>query len=292
VTANVNTEFWQLKAAAANYYDSHRNATRLSNRLKAILQPAGNLQRPPDLEGLEILEEQVAQAATAKKESAKLLRKLYHHVAPDAIVKFQETTPGLGDLTMAQLVGVVGDFRTYTEAWWEETGSQDMDDSHQVFDGSQHDRDSQVAIDSQEKRVLVTGEVLTCGVRDIWSYCGHGDVTRKRRKGGTQVEQFAAGSPLAKTLIHEMADFALRLNGQPDKNGRPRAMCPYYPKYLQWKQEAAQYHGDWKPLRCHNHAVRKVAKSILKDIWRVQHDFPPAYGEQTPWKAREQPTGT
>jgi hypothetical protein len=307
----MNNKYWQLRAASQNYYDAHRNATRLSNRIKALARQG--LSEP-------MLDEQYNIAEDARQRIGKQLTQLYQQLAPAAIVKFQRDTVGLGEVYIAQLIGRVGDFITYTEAWWEETGedgSQATSDSHGTSDGSQATSDShsgsenghrtgdsqsasadgsQSDDDSQtrpEKRVLVLGAELPCGVRDIWSYCGHGDAARRRMKGMSQDEAFAAGNVTAKAIIHMIADFAVRFNGKPDKNGRPRPMTPYYPYYLTWKDEAKAAHEKWTAGHCHNHALRRVAKAILKDIWRVQHGYEPVYGARTPWKPRAeaQPVG-
>jgi hypothetical protein len=309
----MNEEYWQLRAASRNYFDSHQITTRLSNRMKALAR-AGHVEP--------VLNLQLSLAEDARKQIGKELTHLYRQLAPPKITAFQAATPGLGELYTAQLVGCVGDFISYTEAWWEEApgdgsqadpdshrgnaSSQAMHDSHSTRAGSQSGSDSptgpddededellsQAPGDSQrrnEKRTLVTGATIRCGVRDIWSYCGHGDASRKRRKGMTQQEAFAAGSPLAKSIVHMMADFSVRLNGVPDKNGRARAKSPYYDNFITWKEQAAELHpDDWTKLRVHNHAIRKTGKAILKDLWRVQHDFPPAYGDRTPWTPREE----
>lgn len=266
----MNREYWQLKAAAANYTDSTRQTTRITNRLKA-------LQR----EGLfdPSLQAQLDRASSGRDESARILKKLYQQCAPPAIVKFQQETQGLGDLLMAQLIGICGDLKVYTEAWWEKNdemfGQSGADNEELAADG--------LPPRKPEKRVLVTGAVMQLGVRELWQYCGHGDATARRRRGASQDEQFAAGHPVAKTVAHEMAVRALYKTGKPDKNGRVSAATPYYPWYLEWKEKATVSHPDWKPLRCHNHAIRRVAKAILKDLWRVQHGWPPVYGAQTPW---------
>ena len=260
----MNKEYWQLRAAGRNYLDAHRAVTRLSNRIAALARDG--LADP-------LLNQQLTFQQDARKQIGNDLTKLYKQLAPPDLVRFQEETPGIGELYMAQLIGVVGDFKTFTEAWWED--GADVEDP----DGEESGK-------PKDKRVLVTGATLPCGVRDIWSYCGHGDASRKRRRGQTQEEAFSAGSPLAKTIIHMMADFALRLNGNPDKNGKARAMTPYYPKYVEWKAAAKATHPDWTQGHAHNHAIRKVAKAMLKDFWRVQHGFTPAYGEPTPWTPR------
>lgn len=276
----MNTEFWQLRAASQNYFDAHQMTTSLTNRIKALAR-AGHYEP--------VLDAQLADAQEARKRIGTELDRLYRQLAPPAIVKFQADTAGLGDRYMAQLVGSIGDFRTYTEAWWEEAPA---DDSHAGSDsqGAPDLEDgSLISAEDQkprEKRVLVTGETLTCGVRDIWTYCGHGDPAARRRKGQTQEQAFKAGSPLAKTIVHMMADFAVRLNGEPDKNGRPRPMTPYRPLYERAKAEALATHEKWTPMHAHNHAVRLVGKAILKDVWRVQHGQEPAYGARTPWTPR------
>lgn len=251
----MNEKFWQLRAAAANYVDAQRQKTRITNRLKAH-ERRGHVE--PALNG------QLDAAEAQKKEMERVMTAMYKALAPAAIVRFQEETIGLGPSLVAQLVGYLGDFITYTEAWWEDAPE-----------------------DSDEKRVLVTGAEVRCGVRDIWAYAGMGDAGRRRRRGGTQEEQFEAGSPSVKRVAYLLADFALRQNGKPDKNGKERPATPYYPYYVRWKEEITAAHEDWTPLHCHNHALRKVAKAILKDIWRVQHNYPPAYGARTPWTPRQ-----
>lgn len=272
----MNEEYWELRALGRNYYDAYRHTTRMNNRLGALAKRG---------QTSEFLIAQRDLAEQAKKETEKILVRRYRKTAPPAIVAFQKATTGLGEGLMAQLIGCVGDFCTYTEAWWEEASSHTTSDCH----GFVEDASSQCTLDSQtagEKRVLMTGAVRSCGVRDIWAYCGHGDPSRRRRKGQDQSQNFAAGNVLAKTTVHLMAEFALRSNGVPDKNGRPRAMTPYYPLYQLVKADAKDRHPDWTAGHAHNHALRRVGKAILKDIWRVQHGQEPVYGAPTPWTDR------
>jgi hypothetical protein len=251
----MNEEFWQFRAAAANYYDASRQRTRVINRLKAH-ERRGHVEPA--------LDQQLDAAEVQKKAMEKVLTDMYKRLAPPAILKFQKETAGIGESLTAQLIGYVGDFRTYTEAWWEDAPEG-----------------------SDEKRVLRTGGKVTIGVRDVWAYAGMGDPARRRRRGGSQEEQFEAGSPNVKRVAYLMADFALRQNGKPDKNGKARAQTPYYPLYLAAKAKAEAAHEDWTPLHRHNHALRLVAKAILKDLWRVQHGLEPAYGARTPWERRD-----
>lgn len=251
----MNNEFWQLRTAARNYYDAHRFTTRLSNRIKALAR-----QDPPKAHPL--LEAQLKSAQDARTMLGRDLKKIYKQLMSEkcpALLKYQQETVGIGDTYMAQLVGVVGDFKMYTEAWWEEDPTGD------------------------EKRVLVMGDEKSVGVREIWAYCGHGDATRKRKRGESQETQFKAGSPYAKTIVHMMAEFALRQNGGEDKNGNPRPCTPYYNTYLDARCNAEDRHPEWTKAHQYNHAVRLVGKAILKDIWRVQHGQDPVYGAVTEW---------
>ena len=273
----MNIDYSDLRIAGRNYYDTYRFSTRISNRIRAMAR--GGATYSPSLEPL--LLAQLDAAKETKDKVGKLLVKIYRASAPPAVVKFQQETPGLGEMWVARLVGEVGDFRTYTEAWWE-SGAEAEELDEPGDDG--------VGAEARTfpKRVLATGEVKTTGVRELWTYCGHGDASRKRRRGQTQEEALASGNPAAKMIVHQMAEFALRLNGEPDKNGKPRAMTPYYPAYLAARQRAEELHPDWNKGHVYNYAVRKVGKAILKDLWRVQHGFEPAYGARTPWTPREE----
>lgn len=275
----MNRDYWQLRTASRNYYDAYRLTTRISNRLRALARQ-GEAYDPNLHEQLEI-------AKLMKESSGNILTKIYRDIAPPKVRAFQQATTGLGEVWMARLIGEVGDFITYTEAWWEtpEAGSQDEEDSLDestysldIPDNHEESDDSPPA-----KRVLVLGEVKTTGVRELWTYCGHGDASLRRRKGQPQAEALKLGNPAAKMIVHQMAEFCLRSNGVPDKNGKPRSKTPYYDCYLKARETAEANHPDWKPGHVYNYAIRKVGKAILKDLWRVQHGEEPAYGARTPW---------
>ncbi len=268
----MNRDYWQLRTAGRNYYDAYRLATRISNRLRALAR-AGEAY-DPDLHAQ-------LEAVTDMKDTAQaILVRIYRNTAPPKVRAFQRDTLGIGEVWMARLLGEVGDFVTYTEAWWEDTEAS-----------SHPDGDSQGAADGDDdapppKRVLAIGEVCTTGVRELWAYCGHGDASRRRRRNQPQEEALASGNPAAKMIVHQMAEFALRSNGVPDKNGKERGCTPYYEAYLKARANAEGLHPDWRPGHVYNHAVRLVGKAVLKDLWRVQHGEEPAYGARTEWHPR------
>lgn len=273
----MNRDYWQLRTASRNYYDAYRLTTRISNRLRALARQG---------EAFDIdLHAQLDIAKGMKDASGVILTRIYRNIAPPKVRAFQQATTGLGEVWMARLIGEVGDFITYTEAWWEtpENSSRETMDSRELDELDEQDAGYDDDDDKPAKRVLVLGEVKTTGVRELWTYCGHGDASLRRRKGQTQAEALKLGNPSAKMIVHQMSEFALRSNGVPDKNGKPRSQTPYYECYLKARATAEANHPDWKPGHVYNYAVRKVGKSILKDLWRIQHGEEPAYGARTPW---------
>lgn len=282
----MNRDYWQLRTASRNYYDAYRLTVRIGNRLAALAREGESY--TPSTEPL--LYEQLVNVKAMKEASGKLLVRLYKQTAPPLVVKFQQETLGLGEVWVARLVGEVGDFRTYTEAWWTTPDEAGLDDDRSQGSPASHDDDDDDELSPGglviPKRVLAIGEVRTTGVRELWAYCGHGDASLKRRRGQSQDEALASGNPTAKMIVHQMAEFALRLNGNPDKNGKPRGQTPYYPAYLAARQNAETLHPDWRKGHVYNHAIRLTGKAILKDLWRVQHGEEPVYGARTEWAPR------
>lgn len=274
----MNKDYWQLRTASRNYYDAYRLTTRISNRLRALAR-AGEAY---DID----LHAQLEAATGMKDTSQKILTRVYRNLAPPNVRAFQRETLGLGEVWLARLIGEVGDFVTYTEAWWE-TPKGATADNPEGSDGYSEDGEDDGIFDAEPpKRVLAIGDTRTTGVRELWAYCGHGDATRRRRRNQSQDEALASGNPTAKMIVHQMAEFALRSNGAPDKNGRARGATPYYGCYLAARAHAEELHPDWKPGHVYNHAVRLVGKAILKDLWLVQHGQDPAYGARTEWAPR------
>lgn len=273
----MNKDYWQLRTASRNYYDAYRYTTRVSNRLRALAR-AG--------EAYDIDLHAQLEAANAMKDNQQvILTRIYRNLAPPRVRAFQKETLGIGEVWMARLIGEVGDFKVYTEAWWEspdEDGGRTSTDSQSPEDDEDEDEDR----GPLPKRVLAIGDVRTTGVRELWAYCGHGDPERRRRRNQSQDEALASGNPTAKMIVHQMAEFALRSNGKPDKNGKARGATPYYQCYLDARAHAEALHPDWRPGHVYNHAVRLVGKAILKDLWRIQHGEEPVYGARTEWAPR------
>lgn len=118
---------------------------------------------------------------------------------------------------------------------------------------------------------LQTGETRT--VSQLWAYCGHGDPSRRKRKGMTQEDALALGSPTAKKRLYLIAEACLKAQGH------------YADVYYARKavNEGRLHAADcvrcgpsgnpalagtpWKDSHRHADALRIVGKEILKDLW-------------------------
>lgn len=118
---------------------------------------------------------------------------------------------------------------------------------------------------------MQTGEVRT--VSQLWSYCGHGDPTRKRRKGMSQADLFALGNPDAKMIVHLIAESTMKAGGpyrevydkrKANNEGREHATeCVRCGP----SGSPALVGSPWSDAHRHADALRIVGKEILRDLW-------------------------
>lgn len=120
-------------------------------------------------------------------------------------------------------------------------------------------------------------------------FCGHGSPERvlsKLSKGASQAAVLACGSRRAKKQVFLISEACVKANGEPDKNGRPRARSPYRDVYDERKARTVGKLHEGKCKRCgpsghpalpgspwsdaHRHAdaYRIVGKRFLLDLWR------------------------
>ena len=166
------------------------------------------------------------------------MRRCYRRSVNPEIVAWQKATPGIGEHLLARLLGVIGDPVHTTRHHWEGNG-----------DG----------------RVLVDDGPYERRVSDLWSYCGHGDATRKRRKGMDKDEAAALGSDQAKMLTRLLAVSCMRCR-----------QSPYRATYDTRRTLTAD-REEWTPLHQHNDALRLTGKAILRDLvlvsgWRPEKE--------------------
>lgn len=134
---------------------------------------------------------------------------------------------------------------------------------------------------------MQTGEVRT--VSQLWSYCSHGDPSRRPVKGMTQAEMFALGNPVAKKRVWLIATAILKAGGgeekataRSDSKVQPPSLASvYYQRKTatEGREHAseckrcgpsgkpAQPGSPWSDAHRHADALRIVGKAFLKDLW-------------------------
>ena len=244
----MSQEWTGLRIAAEMYEDVQKARIAANNRAKRGGIDRHDFEIPFDaLKG-------------AEDQFGERMRQEYKLVVPAEIRAWQKDTIGIGEHLLARLLGMIGHPVHTTPHWWEGKG---------------------------EDRILMKGEPFDRSVSQLWSYCGHGDSTRKRRKGMTKEEAFAMGNPRAKMILHLLAESACKLDGVPDKNGKARSRSPYRDVYDKRKAATERYThviecvrcgpsgkpaqpgSDWSKAHRHADALRIVGKEILRDLWRV-----------------------
>jgi hypothetical protein len=202
---------------------------------------------------------------------------------------------------VARLLGAIGD-PIHAEPWiW-------MDESPEGHECS---------FRCGKDRHLVALEPFDRTPRQLLAYCGHGDPAAKRRKGMDQADTLALGNPVAKMLLHLLAESCVKQIGSAGTTTEsdvvtgaglcatgggtddpviltddaaanaatavtraPRRRSPYRDAYDQAK---AKYEAreEWTQAHKHNAALRFTAKQIGIDLWRVASGLPPR------WKSEE-----
>lgn len=122
-------------------------------------------------------------------------------------------------------------------------------------------------------------------VSELWSYCGHGDATRRPVKGMSQSDMFRLGNPEAKMRLWNIAAKTVMFNGAIKSNGSANPRSPYRDVYdtrkaaTEGREHAtacarcgpsghpAQPGSPWSDAHRHADALRIVGKEILRDLW-------------------------
>jgi hypothetical protein len=220
---------------AETFADLQRARISVGNRL-------GSSQVDQEITGAILRHAQVAEDAAGL-----VMRRAFRTAAPH-LVAWVKQTKGVGEHLVARLLGAIGDPVIANPMTWMEKPPE----GH-VCDP----RRCKKKVDDKKARHLVALPSYRRTVSQLWSFCGHGDPTRKRRKGMTQTEAFAAGNPLAKMVVHLMAECCMKCNGSPYRAVYDVARVTY------------ESREGWKPGHQHNAALRKVGKEILRDLWIV-----------------------
>ncbi len=116
-----------------------------------------------------------------------------------------------------------------------------------------------------------TGEIRT--VSQLWSYCGHGDPSRRKFKGMTQADLFTLGNPVAKSRVWLISCAVLKAQG-------PLSVVYYDRKAATEGRlhaatcvrcgpsgKPALEGSPWSDAHRHADALRITGKTILRDLW-------------------------
>lgn len=193
--------------------------------------------------------EHLARLEATEHAAKLLLRRCYRRVVPASLREWQKASRGIGEDSIARVLGHLGDPYIAAPHWWEGTGTN---------------------------RVLMVGEPYVRTVSQLWQYAGHGAPSRKA-KGMTAEELFALGNPGLKMLVHLQAEWCMKAGGHyrevydvarltaADKlHGSECVRCGPSGK-------PAQVGTPWTAGHQHAHALRIVGKEILRDMWLVRH---------------------
>jgi hypothetical protein len=241
----------ELRTWAEQYFDAQQARISAENKIRS--------QSVDD----EPLQEIVEHYHGLEKFIEKHLKKSYQATASPGVIAWQKAEAGIGDKLLARLLGQIGDPRIASPMHWEGTGS---------------------------KRILVADEPFKRSVSQLWSYCGHGDPTRRRRKGMSADEAMAMGNPQAKMIVHLLAESCLKSGVRTNEDGTKYSVSHYGQVYLDARDRYADALHTAECPRCgpsgkpaltgsplppahqHARALRLLGKTILRDLWVAADD--------------------
>ena len=268
--AEIKEQYGELRDTARTHFDMQQTRIRIENRCYASLLDTmgedapkrdtaafrktcasyyrGN---PVDEDGnilpMDSLEEGTYELLVkAETFAGKLLDSQMRAIVGPFVGTWLET-PGIGDRTVARLLGEIGHPIVAFPSHWEE-GDED---------------------EGEDKRVLVSDDPFVRRVSDLWAYTGHGDPTRKREVGIDQATALALGNPRAKSLVYLMAENCKRLNGGTTTTGKPRKFSPYRNVYDTKQEHYKGARPEWTPGHRQQSCLRIVGKEILRDLYNA-----------------------
>jgi hypothetical protein len=230
--AVASSGYLKLRVWAEMLEDQMQERIRQGNRVeRAGVDPT------PYMAQLDVL-------ARVEKDVGKAMRLCYRDVVDPEIVSWQKTTKGIGDHLLARLLGVIGHPRHTVVHRWEGTGKE---------------------------RELIELGAMERSVSQLWSYCGVGDPSRRRRSGMTAEDGASLGSPRAKMLVHLIAEHCMMCKTSPYRDLYEQARVRYADRvHVDVCPQCHAKAGDpWRPGHQHAAALRLVSKTILKDLWIV-----------------------
>jgi hypothetical protein len=226
--------------------------------------------------------------AEAEKRTEKELLACYRVTVPETVQSWARETPGIGEHTLARLLGITGDPRMAYPRHWEGTGS----DRHLVDD-------------EPHPRML----------SQLWQYTGRGAPKNRDVKGDAEA-LMANGRPDAKKLGYLLASaqvksnakggtgyrhvydrvkekYALKVHSVKCEGGfsgalyvkcktRPQDTSGQFYGELAEREKAKMGYAEagdpFQPSHVHAIALRHTAKEILRDLWLTAGGQEPVFG--------------
>jgi hypothetical protein len=162
-----------LRVMADSLADAMDHRIALTNRLRSGQTDPG------------ITADIVANLDNTERLLRKAMVKAFRRASPE-LSQWARDTVGIGEETVARLLGRIGHPVIAQPYHWEGEG---------------------------DSRTLVADPPFERTVSQLWSYCGHGDPARRRRKGMTAEEAFGLGSPDAKKLVYLLSVATMKCAG-------------------------------------------------------------------------------
>lgn len=172
----------------------------------------------------------------------------YRRVAPAGVQEFVKETLGLGEPSVARLLGLLGHPRRARPYHWEGVGKE---------------------------RVLVADPEFDRSVGQLWQYCGVGAPGRRRR-GMTAEEVAAFGNSAIRPVVFNMAETTKRVMRSPYRAIYEDRRVRYEGQVHETecancgtKGSPAPPGSPWRKGHQQGAALRVVGKEILRDLWEA-----------------------
>jgi hypothetical protein len=226
--------YMELRRWTEIFVDLQGNRIALSNKLGMKADGTPTKERPNSIRLDETkFESLIAHAVAQESEAQKIMLGCYRDVAPKAIQQWQKDTNGIGEHSVAKLLGYIGHPRIAFPFFWDE--------------------------DADGKRAAEPTPLppFQRKVSDLWQYAGVGAPLR-RKKGMTKEESLALGNPNAKKATWMMVQGIIKAGSSEYRD--------YY-DLIKDKEQWRITDLEWSKGHLNNHAIRLVMKRILKDLW-------------------------
>jgi hypothetical protein len=215
------------------------------------------LHTDPDLFG-----DHKARLEAAEHAALLMLRRCYRRVVPKELQEWQKANKGLGEDSVARILGHLGDpYVAYPYRWTATPGPAHV--CGRVCRADRH---------------LEAGEPYIRMVSQLWQYCGHGDASLKKVKGMSAEDAFRLGNPQLKMLVHLQAEWCIRQTGRyRDVYDRAREAAESKVHQVACVRcgpsgKPALPGSSWSKGHQHAHGLRIVGKEILRDMWIARYN--------------------